>query len=184
MNRPVFPRVSDFFLASPRRDPRVTAHRVDRQLRQLVTRIDATVPFYRELWREAGFDPRSVTGTGDLPAIIATYAEDDGHLNFNGVIYKTEEQLTAFHKGFGFSNEGMLSGIGGDITHITYTQKSMIVEYALRATIEIDLPDAPRGRSVAIPMCVLYEFDEAGKLTSERVYTDTAALLPKPLVQL
>ena len=122
--------------------------------------------------------------TGDLPAITATYAEDDGHLNCNGVIYKTEEQLTAFHKGFGFSNEGMLSGIGGDITYITYTQKSMIVEYALRATIEIDLPDAPRGRSVTIPMCVLYEFDEAGKLTSERVYTDTAAVLPKLLVQL
>ena len=37
---------------------------------------------------------------------------------------------------------------------------------------------------MAIPMCVLYEFDEAGKLTSERVYTDTAAVLPKPLVQL
>ncbi len=121
---------------------------------------------------------------GDLLAITATYAEEDGHLNFNGVIYKTEEQLTAFHKGFGFSNEGMLSGIGGDITHITYTQESMIVEYALRATIEIDLPDAPAGRPVAIPMCVLYEFDEAGKLTSERVYTDLAAVLPKPLLQL
>ena len=121
---------------------------------------------------------------GNLPAITATYSEDDGHLNFNGVIYKTGEQLTAFHKGFGFSNEGMLSGIGGDITHITYTQKSMIVEYVLRATIEIDLPDAPAGRPVAIPMCVLYEFDEAGKLTSERVYADSAALLPKPLIQL
>ena len=121
---------------------------------------------------------------GDLPAITATYAGDDGHLNFNGVLYKTPEQLTAFHKDFGFSNEGMLSGIGGDITHITYTQESMIVEYGLRATIEIDLPDAPRGRSVEMPMCVIYEFDEAGKLTSERVYTDLAAVLPKPFLPL
>ena len=121
---------------------------------------------------------------GDLPAITATYAEDGGHLNVNGVLYKTPEQLTAYHKDFGFSNEGMLSGIGGEIDHITYTQKSMIVEYTLRATIEIDLPDAPRGRPVAIPTCVLYEFDEAGKLTSERAYSDSAAVLPKPLIQL
>ena len=120
---------------------------------------------------------------GDLPAITATYAKDDGHLNFNGVLYKTPEQLTAFHKDFGFSNEGMLSGIGGDITQITYTQQSMIVEFALRATTAIDLPDAPKGRPVAAPMCAIYEFDEAGKLTSERVFTDSAAVLPKPLIQ-
>ena len=158
---------------------------VQELMRKAPTKGSETIGPERKAFLDAAFEEHlGAELTGDLPAITATYAEDDGHLSFNGVIYKTEEQLTAFHKGFGFSNEGMLSGIGGDITHITYTQKSMIVEYALRATIEIDLPDAPRGRSVAIPMCVLYEFDEAGKLTSERVYTDTAAVLPKPLVQL
>lgn len=53
-----------------------------------------------------------IRGLNDLPGINATYSDNDGHLYFNGVRYETEEQLTAFHKDFGFSNEGVLSGLG------------------------------------------------------------------------
>ena len=69
MSRLVFPRVTDFFLGSPRRDPRVTAARVDAQLRRVVAHAYETVPFYRDLWRDAGFTPRGFTGRRDLPAI-------------------------------------------------------------------------------------------------------------------
>ncbi|TDJ49449.1 MAG: hypothetical protein E2O48_00830 [Gemmatimonadetes bacterium] len=154
--------------------------RVQELIRKAPNKGVATIGEERKMFLDAAFEEHfGAELAGDLPAINASYSKEGGHLNFNGVRYESEEELTAFHKGFGFSNEGMLSGIGGDITHITYTQESMVVEYALRATIEIDLPDAPKGRSVGVPMCVVYEFDEAGKLTSERVYADSAAVLPK-----
>ena len=50
--------------------------------------------------------------------------------------------------------------------------------------MEVALRDAPVGRPVAFPMCVIYQFDEAGKLASERVYTDSGALLPEPILPL
>ena len=58
----------------------------------------------------------------------------------------------------------------------------MIVEYIIRGRVEIALGDAPVGRSVAFPMCVIYQFDEAGKLASERVYADSGGLLPQPII--
>ena len=60
----------------------------------------------------------------------------------------------------------------------------MIVEYRVGGTVEVSLCDAPAGRTVSFPMCVIYEFDEAGKLTSERAYADSAALLPQPILPL
>jgi hypothetical protein len=35
-----------------------------------------------------------------------------------------------------------------------------------------------QGRAVAVPMCIVYCFDEAGKLSEERVYIDEARMLP------
>ncbi len=120
---------------------------------------------------------------GDLSAIVATYSKG-GHLNFNGVIYDTPERLTAFHRDFGFDGRGMISGLAGEIVRRFFTYDSVIVEYITRGTVEIALGDAPVGRSVAFPMCVIYQFDDAGKLASERVYTDSGALLPEPILPL
>ena len=120
---------------------------------------------------------------GDLPAIVASYAKG-GHLNHNGVLYDTPERLTAFHKDFGWDGHGMLSSISGEIIHQHYTYDSLIVEYVVRGTVEVSLCGAPVGRSVAFPSCVVYQFDETGKLVSERVYTDSGSLLPEPILPL
>ncbi len=120
---------------------------------------------------------------GDLSAIVASYSKD-GHLNFNGVLYDTPERLTGFHRDFGFDGRGMLAGLDGEIVHLFYTYDCVIVEYIVRGTVEVALRDAPVGRPVAFPMCVIYQFDEAGKLASERVYTDSGALLPEPILPL
>ncbi len=118
---------------------------------------------------------------GDVPAIVATYSKG-GHLSFNGVVYDTPERLTAFHKDFGWDGRGMLSDIGGEIVRRLYTHDSVIVEYIVRGTVEVPLCDAPIGRSVSFPMCVIYQFDEAGKLMSARAYADSGALLPQPIL--
>ena len=120
---------------------------------------------------------------GDLPAIIATYAKG-GHLNFNGVIYDTPKRLTAFHRNFGFDGRGLLSGLQGEIVHLCHTYDSVIVEFIVSGTVEVALLNAPVGRPVQFPMCAIYQFDEEGKLKSERVYTDSAGLLPEPILAL
>ena len=120
---------------------------------------------------------------GDIEAIVASYAPG-GHLNFNGVLYDTPERLAGFHRNFGFDGRGILSGLGGDIVRRLYTHDSVIVEYLVRGTVEVPLRGAPVGRPVTFPMCVIYQFDEAGKLASERVYTDSGALLPEPILPL
>lgn|GEM_PF-341308 len=53
------------------RDPRVVRARADRDLRALLRHAYEHVPFYRELWRAAGFDPREWSGRRDLAAIPA-----------------------------------------------------------------------------------------------------------------
>jgi hypothetical protein len=117
---------------------------------------------------------------GDVPAITESYAKD-GHLNFNGVLYDTPETLTSFHRNFGFDGRGMISNLGADIVHVHYTFDTVIVEYAMRGTAAVTLGGAPAGRSVTFNSCVVYCFDDDGKLKSERIYLDTGNLLPEPI---
>ena len=49
--------------------------------------------------------------SGDLAAIVRTFSEG-GQTVFNGVIYDTPEQLTDFHRNFGWDGRGLLSNIG------------------------------------------------------------------------
>ena len=120
---------------------------------------------------------------GDVPAIVGTFSKS-GQLSFNGVVYDTPEKMARFHKDFGWDGHGMLSDIGGEIRHLRYTHDSVIVEYLVHATVAVPLRGAPAGRPVSFPICTIYEFDEAGKLVSERSYMDSAALLPEPILSL
>jgi hypothetical protein len=117
---------------------------------------------------------------GNVSGITDSYAKG-GHLNFNGVLYDTPETLTAFHRNFGFDGRGMISDLGGDLVHIHYTFDAVIVEYAMRGTVAVALGGASAGRPVTLNACGVYCFDEAGKLTSERIYLDTGNLLPEPI---
>lgn len=116
---------------------------------------------------------------GNVPAIIATYA-DNGHLNFNGVIYDTPEKLAAFHIGFGFSGAGMLKNMQGEILNKTYTHNSVAVEHIVSAVVEI--PAGTPERPSKHRCLTIYQFDDEGKILSERAYNDTGALLPVPVV--
>jgi diazepam-binding inhibitor (GABA receptor modulator, acyl-CoA-binding protein) len=117
---------------------------------------------------------------GSVPGITESYATG-GHLNFNGVLYDTPEALTSFHPNFGFDGRGMISDLGADLVHIHYTFDAAIVEYAMRGTAAVTLGGASAGRPMTFNSCVVYCFDEAGKLRSERIYLDTGNLLPEPI---
>ena len=116
----------------------------------------------------------------DLPGIVASYSKG-GHLNFNGAIYDTPERLLHFHRAMGFDGRGMLANLSATISHISYTYDSVIVEYVISGTITAELGGAPAGRHVLSPFCVVYQFDEDGGLTSERIYLDTGNGLAQPI---
>jgi acyl-CoA-binding protein len=117
---------------------------------------------------------------GNVPGITDSYAAG-GHLKFNGVLYDTPEALTSFHRNFGFDGRGMIADLGGDVVHIHYTFDAVIVEYAMRGTAAVTLGGAAAGRPLSFNSCVVYCFNEEGKLTSERIYLDTGNLLPEPI---
>ncbi len=154
----------------------------EKQRSKKETEIPPVVTPERRAFLDAAFQAHlGAELAGDLSAIVATYSKN-GHLNFNGVLYDTPEQLTGFHRDFGFDGQGMIGGLNGEIVQLHHTYDSVIVEYIIRGTVEIALGDAPVGRSVEFPMCVIYQFDEAGKLASERVFADSGGLLPQPIM--
>ena len=116
---------------------------------------------------------------GNVPGIIDSFATR-GHLSFNGVLYDTPEKLASFHRNFGFDGQGMISNIGGEIVQIFYTFDAVVVEFVMRGAVSATLDAASAGRPVTFNVCGIYCFDEAGKLTSERIYLDTGKLLPEP----
>ena len=118
---------------------------------------------------------------GDLQGIVDSYSEG-GHLKFNGEVYDTPERLLAFHLAMGFDREhGVLRGLGAEITHVSYTYDSVIVEYAMFGTTAVELAGAPAGREIKFPSCGVYQFDDGGRLISERIYLDTGCWLPTPI---
>jgi hypothetical protein len=52
-----------------------------------------------------------------------------------------------------------------------FSTDSLIAEHVLHFTNK-------QGQAVAVPMCIVYCFDEAGKLSEERVYIDEARMMP------
>lgn len=116
---------------------------------------------------------------GNLAEIVDSYATG-GHLSFNGMRYETPEALVSFHRNFGFDGHGMIRHIGGEIVHMFYTFDAVVAEFVMRGVVAVELAGAPAGREVTFHVCGVYCFDEAGKLSSERIYLDTGKLLPQP----
>jgi len=140
----------------------------------------AVTPARRAFLEEAFMSHLGPELTGNVAGIVDSYAKG-GYLDFNGARYDTPELLTAFHTDFGFDGHGMISGLGADIVHLHYTFDTVIVEYAMRGTVTAALHGAPAGRTAQFNACGVYAFDDAGKLTSERIYLDTGNLLPQPI---
>ncbi len=157
---------------------------VDQVEHATIEGCEAVGPERRTFLNAAFVEHLGAEMAGDVPAIIATFSKNGGHLSFNGARYEGPEELTTFHKDFGWDGRGLFSDISGKIVRVLYTHNSMTVEFAVRANVDVALGDAPAGRTVAFPMCTIYQFDDDGKLQSERAYADSGALLPQPILSL
>lgn len=67
--KPNFPGLIDLLVLNSRRSPESINADADLRLCEVVRHAYDSIPFYRETWRRAGFDPRHFRGAIDLPNI-------------------------------------------------------------------------------------------------------------------
>ena len=113
----------------------------------------------------------------DVDEIMATFAEN-AVLIVNGQIFNTHEAIRAFHTTLGFSNQGAFSELQSQISRKLYTGDTFILEGTLTGRHTGDFNGiAPTLKTIEAYFCAIYQFNEEGKLYSERVYFNTGELL-------
>lgn len=104
----------------------------------------------------------------DLDAIMGTFSDrDNTAVVYNGI-------PTTGHRKIRRSYEVRLNALPDfrfEVTQRHFSADSLIAEHVLHFTNQ-------QGQPITVPMCIVYCFDEAGKLSAERVYIDEAKLLP------
>ncbi|HEX6492492.1 MAG TPA: nuclear transport factor 2 family protein [Candidatus Dormibacteraeota bacterium] len=107
----------------------------------------------------------------DLDALMATFAPD-AVMEVNQRRFDSPEAIRTAHERMGFGPDG-----GGGIAGLrvvegrrTFTDDGIVVEGRITAR------QVTTGREVALPYCVIYQFDAAGLLYSERAYLDLRAV--------
>lgn len=119
----------------------------------------------------------------DVPGIVETFSET-GHLNFNGEIYETPKDIAAFHDGLGFSDleTGLIRNLRLVSLTKIYSHDCVLGEFRLAGEVNVPLGGEKPGYTAEWSVCAVYQFDETGKLISERPYFDTGGLMPTPVV--
>jgi len=104
----------------------------------------------------------------DMDAVMGTFSDSD-HVSvlYNGI-------PTTGHRKIRRSYEIRLNALPDfrfEVKQRHFSTDSLIAEHVLHFT-------SKTGQAVAVPMCIVYCFDEAGKLSEERVYIDEARMMP------
>jgi limonene-1,2-epoxide hydrolase len=111
-----------------------------------------------------------------LERIMATYVANP-LIVLNGQRIEGVEAVRAFHRSFGFSNEGSFSNVHVAERHRHIAADgTVIVEQTLSGTHTGAWQGlASTGRTFSLDVCTVYSF-EGEQLASERVYMDLAWL--------
>ena len=104
----------------------------------------------------------------DMDAVMGTFSDSDqASVVYNGI-------PTTGHAKIRRSYEIRLNALPDfrfEVTYRHFSSDSLIAEHVLHFTNK-------QGQPVEVPMCIVYCFDEAGKLSEERVYIDEARMMP------
>ncbi len=104
----------------------------------------------------------------DMDAVMGTFgASDHVSVLYNGI-------PTTGHAKIRRSYEIRLNALPDfrfEVKQRHFSADSLIAEHVLHFTNK-------KGQPVEVPMCIVYCFDEAGKLSEERVYIDEARMAP------
>jgi hypothetical protein len=104
----------------------------------------------------------------DMDVIMGTFTDSDSaSLVYNGV-------ATTGHRKIRRSYEVRINALPDfrfEVKQRHFTADSVIAEHLLCFTNK-------QGQPIEVPMCIIYCFDEAGKLSEERIYIDETKLAP------
>lgn len=104
----------------------------------------------------------------DMDAIMATFGEGDRtSVTYNGI-------PTIGYRKIRRSYEIRLNALPDfrfEVKQRHFSTDSLIAEHVLHFT-------SKEGQPVEVPMCIVYCFDEAGKLSEERIYINEAQMTP------
>lgn len=113
----------------------------------------------------------------NVDEIMNTFA-DQGVLVFNGLPLSDHERIRMLHEGLGFGEQGGFSDLRVEEKQRYVSDEAIILEQVVSGTHTGEWQGiAATGRKMAVAVCTVYKFDEAGKLASENVYFDTGSLL-------
>ena len=113
----------------------------------------------------------------DMDGIMETFSEHPGFA-LNGVELSGQASVRAVYEGFGFGQHGSFSDIQLNIQKWYWGDDSVTVEMFLNARHTGEWQGvAATGKSVAVPLCAVFTFDEWNKVASERAWFDGALVL-------
>ncbi len=113
----------------------------------------------------------------DVNAIMETFAED-GLLVFNGAALRDHDRIRMLHEQLGFGDQGGFSDLRVEERQRYVSEDAIILEQIVSGRHTGEWQGvAATGRQIEVPVCTVYKFDKAGRLSSENVYFDTGSLL-------
>ena len=113
----------------------------------------------------------------DIEGIMETFSAEPSFA-LNGAELAGQETIRAVYEGFGFGQNGSFSDIQLKLQKWYWGDESVTIEIFLNAKHTGDWQGiAATGKSVAIPFCAVFTFDDANKVASERAWFDGALVL-------
>ena len=113
----------------------------------------------------------------DVNAIMETFAEG-GMLVFNGVSLADPDRIRMLHEQLGFGDRGGFSDLRVEERQRYVSEDAIVLEQVVSGRHTGEWQGiAATGRQIEVPVCTVYKFDAAGRLSSENVYFDTGSLL-------
>ena len=113
----------------------------------------------------------------DVDAIMATFGQNP-RFQLNGIQLNDAQSIRGLYEGFGFGGHGGFSHIAAEITQQHVSGESIVVEMIFRGKHTDTWQGIPAtNREFEVPTCAVFDFDDKGKVASERVYFDGALLL-------
>ena len=131
----------------------------------------------REIREQVVLEHLQAENNHDLEAIMETFSPEP-RFALNGVELAGQETIRAVYEGFGFGQSGSFSDIRLNLQKWYWGDDSVTIEIFLNARHTGEWQGvAATGKSVAVPFCAVFTFDESNKVASERAWFDGALVL-------
>jgi ketosteroid isomerase-like protein len=108
----------------------------------------------------------------DVNAIMETFAED-AVVMWAGKAYRGHETIRKLHESLGFGDNGAFSELQVIEVKRHVSPEAIIIEQRLTGRHTGTWEGIPATQKrVEVPVCTVYEFDEEGRIVSERPHLD------------